>query len=238
VTVDILDQSTVPPGTDDEPSEGGYYQNGDGGEHTDFRLILEAPDFATFIKRAKNARVREYEKRTASALKALALGAMQANNFPDAASVLWYGPAIATATGHIADTSDRARGILDIVTAPNSPWVALAASLMPLVAQLARNHEPALEELPKRFAMGKKARAARKEARTKAAEQTPPRFTIKIGRWQRPIRFQISPWRIFTRGIKAQTVDPIVVTSRVFTDEALLAELRRMGFNIQPVQRA
>jgi hypothetical protein len=240
--VDIIqDQSTTLPGFDDdddypEAPEAGY-TNGDSSGQTDFRLILEAPDFATFIKRTKNARVREYEKRTASAFKAIALGAMQADDFPDAAAILWYGPAIATATGHVADTSERARHLLDIVTAPNSPWVALAASLVPLVAQLARNHEPALEELPKRFAMGRKAREARKQARVKEAEKTPPRFTIKIGRWQKPVRFQFSPWRLMSTGIKAQTVDPTVVTSRVFTNEDLLHELRRIGFNIKPVQR-
>lgn len=238
--MDILDQSTTPPGYDDDPpDDAGYYTNGDSSEHTDFRLILNAPDFASFIKRTKNPRVREYEKRTASALKAVALGAMQANNFPDAAAVLWYGPAIATATGHLADTSERARNLLDVITAPNSPWVALAISAMPLIAQLGRNHEPALEQLPKRFAMGRKARAARKEARAVQAEQsqTPPRFTIRFGKRRIPVRFQFSPWRIMTAGIKAQTVDPTVVTSRVFTDPALLDELRRLGFNIQPVQR-
>lgn len=232
--MDILDQSTHDPGTDDDEPE--YTANGSA-EYTDFRLILNAPDFATFIKRTKNARVREYEKRTASALKALALSAMQANDFPDAAAVLWYGPAIATATGHVADTSPRARAMLDVITAPNSPWVALAASLIPLVAQVARNHEPALEELPSKLSMSRKARTARKQARAQAAEETPPRFTIKIGKRRIPIRFQVNPWRMFTAGVKAQTVDPVVVTSRVFTDEALLAELRRLGFNIQPVQR-
>lgn len=236
--MDILDQSTTPPGTDDD-NDGPEYPNGDTPreEYTDFRLILDAPDFTAFIKRTKNARVREYEKRTASALKAVALGAMQADDFPDAAAVLWYGPAIATATGHIADTSDRARNLLDIVTAPNSPWVALAMSVMPLIAQVARNHESVLDEMPKRFAMGRRARAARAQARATEAEKTPPRFTLKIGKRRFPVRFQFSPWRMMTNGIRAQTVDPLVVTSRVFTNKDLIHELRRMGFNIQPVQR-
>lgn len=218
---------------DDAPED----TNGRGPEYTDFRLILNAPDFATFIKRTKNARVREYEKRTASALKALALGAMQADDFPDAATVLWFGPSVATATGYVADASPRARAMLDVLTAPNSPWVALAMSVIPMMAQLARNHEAQLAEVPKRMSMTRKGRAMRAAAKAQAEERKPT-FTIKIGkRINRPVYLRFNPARLFSAGIKAQTVDPVVVTSRVFTDESLLAELRRLGFNIKPVQR-
>jgi hypothetical protein len=235
--VDILDQSTEPPGTgDDWPEDTGNGASPREPEYTDFRLILNAPDFASFVKRAKNARVREYEKRTASALKAIALGAMQADDFPDAATVLWFGPGVATATGFVADASPRARAILDVLTAPNSPWVALALSVMPMFAQIARNHEAEIEKIPARLNMSRKARSMRKVQKAQA-EAAPPRFTIKLGKRRIPVRFQFNPARLFTAGIKAQTVDPVVVTSRVFTDETLLAELRRLGFNIKPVQR-
>lgn len=233
--MDILDQSTIPPGTDDDGPE--ESRNGDGPDYTDFRLILEAPDFATFVKRPRNARVREYEKRTASALKLVALGAMQSDNFADAATVLWFGPSVATAAGHIADTNDQARKVLDMLTAPNSPWVALAMTVWPLMAQLARNHEEELEKLPSKLNVSRKARQARAEARKAQATKTAPRWTLRLGRWRIPVRFQWKPWKLLTAGIRAQTVDPLVVTSRVFTDDALLAELRRMGYNIQPVQR-
>lgn len=231
--MDIIDQSTIDPGTDDDVPE----DTGNGhGEYTDFRLILNAPDFATFIKKTKNAQVRRYETRTASALKAAALGLMQADDFADAATVLWFGPGIATATGFVADASPRARGIIDMITAPNSPWVALALSVMPMVAQLARNHEAELADVPKRFSMSRKARSMRKAQRAQVEAQ-PPRFTIKLGKRSIPVRFRFNVARMFSAGIKAQTVDPVVVTSRVFTDDALLAELRRLGFNIKPVQR-
>lgn len=234
--MDIIDQSTHDPGTDDDEPE--YSANGAGGqEFTDFRLILNAPDFATFVKKTKNTRVREYEKRTASMLKALAMGAIQAEDFPDAATVLWYGPSIATAAGYVADTSPRARAILDMVTAPNSPWVALMMSVIPMVAQVARNHEAELADVPQRFNMSRKARAQRKTARAQANDRKPT-FTIRIGkRINRPVYLSFNPARLFSAGIKAQTVDPVVVTSRVFTDPALLSEMRRMGFNIKPVQR-
>lgn len=232
--MDIIDQSTIAPDADDDAPED-FGGNGHS-EYTDFRLILNAPDFATFIKKTKNARVRQYETRTASALKAVALAAMQADDFADAATVLWFGPSVATATGYVADASPRARGIIDMLTAPNSPWVALALTVMPMVAQLARNHEAELAEVPKRFNMSRKARSMRK-AQKAQAEAQPPRFTIKLGKRSIPVRFRMNVGRIFSAGIKAQTVDPVVVTSRVFTDDALLAELRRLGFNIKPVQR-
>lgn len=228
--LEIRDFSTEAPGEDDSD-----VPSGSGPEVTDFRLILNAPDFATFVKRPKNARVREYEKRTASALKTLAFGAMQNENFADAAAVLWHGPAIATAAGHVADTSDRARNILDMVTAPNSPWMGLALTGMALVGQLARNHEKELQEVPKRFAMGRKARAARKAAKEKQeTPQTPPRFTMRIGKWHIPVRFRFRGGRLLFSGIRANTQEPTILTSRVFTNEELLTELRKMGFNIQP----
>lgn len=228
----IQDQSTRD--TDDDWPED-TEPNGTGPEYTDFRLILNAPDFASFIKRTKNATVREYERRTASALKALALGAMQAEDFPDAATVLWFGPSVATATGYVADASPRARAMLDVITAPNSPWVALALAVMPMFAQLARNHEAQLAEVPARLNMSRKARAMRKVKKAEA-EARKPTFTFRLGKFRRPVYLQFNPARLFSAGIKAQTVDPMVVTSRVFTDPTLLAELRRMGFNIKPVQ--
>jgi hypothetical protein len=229
--------------TEDEGTEESGYDspNGSGPDTPpsgpDFNVILGAPDLATLIKRSKTGVAREYEKKTASAFKAVALGSIQSGNLPDAAAVLWHGPGAASAIGDLASADEHARKALDMLLAPDNPWLVCALTIIPLIGQLARNHEPALKEIPGKFKMGRKARAQRKLAKA-AQPPEPPRFTFKLFGKTIPVRFKMhNPFGPMFKGIRSQTRDPDRLTAQVFSDDKLLAELRKHGVDIRLMAR-
>jgi hypothetical protein len=227
--VDILDDSAD---TDDQEDKA--EQNGEYTGYPDFELILGAPDFTSLVKRRKTNRSREYERKAASALKTVALGSIQAGNFPDAAAVLWHGPGAATAIGDLADADDRARAAIDMLTSPNSPWLVFAMTVTPLIAQILRNHEKEVREVPAKLNLSRKARAERKAAKT-AAETAPPTFTLRLLGRKIPVRLKFRPRfaSAFFTGIRSQSHHPDQLTAQVFTDPELLAALDKMGIQLR-----
>jgi len=222
--VDIRDASADP--IDDHPP---YEGNGtaDNGEAFSWEAILSAPNYADLIKTRQSARAREYRDKTNSLLKAGLVGALNAGDFPDAAAILRHGPAFSNATGQLADSNDKAAAIIDMITSPANPVAMFVLATIPLVAQIMRNHEKELAQVPGARKQAKATRKALKEAR-KSEE---PRFTIKLLRWQIPVRWHSKgpDWRKVFAGFKSQTLDPNALAADVFTDSDVQKALEKMG---------
>lgn len=113
-----------------------------------FRGIVADSDIADFINRPKTAIAREYEKKTAAALNsAFRFLAPNPSTVVDAATILVFGDGFSAAAGELAQADEKARRIVDLITTPSNPYVAFAMAAIPMVAQFARNHETALEEM-------------------------------------------------------------------------------------------
>ena len=218
-----------PPTPDDFPAE----ENGarpDG--LPDFDVIVGAPDLGALLHRTPTRRAREYRNRVASVLRVGMVGSLNTGNFADAAAFLWYGPGASTSIGNLADNYNSIAKGIDIITSPGSPIAECVTTLLPLMSQLARNHEQALGEIPGRFAMGKVARAARKQAKAERAQDDPP-MTLHIGRWQLPVRWRIrSPIKFVKPVIRAQSMEPNLIAARVFMDPHVQKKLAEMGVRI------
>ena len=220
--------------SEDASTPDGEFADGDGTRPDglpDFDIIVGAPDLGALLHRTPTRRAREYRNRVASLLRVGMIGSLNTGNFSDAAAFLWYGPGASTAVGNLADNYNSiARGI-DIITTPGSPIAECVTTLLPLISQLARNHEAALAELPGRFSMGRTARAARKQAKAeaRAAEIDPP-MTLRVGRWRVPVRWKVrSPIRFVKPVIRAQSMEPNLIAARVFTDPSVQKKLAEMG---------
>lgn len=196
----------------------------------DFDIIVGAPDLTALIKRPQSAAAKEYTKKIGAAFKTVTIGALQAGNFPDAATVLWHGPGVATALGTLCDENDRVGQAIDMLTSPSNPWSAFVLASLPMISQLFRNHEKELQDIPRRWNMGKQARAARKQAKQDAIKPE-PRFHIRVGRRKIPVRFNLRiPFvKTFVGGVRSQTQEPNVIAARVFMDPGVQRALEKLG---------
>src|SRR5215469_8928107 len=85
--------------------------------------LFAAPSYTQLIKPAQSKTAKEYQDKTYALLKALLGGAINAGDYPDAAAILAYGPAFGAATGQLADSSERAAQLIDMLTTPANPFV-------------------------------------------------------------------------------------------------------------------
>ena len=195
----------------------------------DWESLWNAPDYASLITTRQSRVAREYTIKCNSIVKALALASINAGDFPDAAALLHHGPPWTHATGQLADESDTVKRTIDLITSPSSPVVMFAITSIALVAQIMRNHETQIKQVPE---TRKQARLQRK-AMVGARKAEPPRFTIKVLGRQWPIRFRsrIKLSKFFA-GFRAQTVEPQDLTVRVFSDPKLLAALEKQGIKL------
>lgn len=198
----------------------------------DFDVIIGAPDLTTLIKRPLTATGREYRDKAASGLRAVMIGSIETGNFADAAAILWHGPGAATAIGGLCAESEWAAKAVDLVTSPSSPLSTCLLALIPLLSQIGRNHEDELRDIPSRFNLSRKARAQRKLAKSEQPKSK-PRFTIKIWRWQIPVRLDFgAPGRTFLAGVRSQTQNPVGLAQHVFTDPDVVKQLEKLGILI------
>lgn len=199
--------------------------NGSSQQDSDWRSIFDAPDFTSLVRPAQSAKAREYSGKVKAMLKSGMVGAINIGDFPDAATILEYGPSFADATGQLADNSEWAAKAVDVITSPGNPVMLFAMTTIPFVAQLFRNHEAAIRNIPE---TRRQARLRRKAmANAKRAEE--PRFTIKAFGRQWPVRFRTPKLGKILAGFKSQTKDPEALTFRVFTDPAVLRALKKQG---------
>ncbi len=193
-----------------------------------YSAIFDAPDYSSFVKQPKTATSREYELKARSMIKSGVMFSLQHGNAADAAAFLHYGPNLASAAGHFADSSEHARKMIDMITAPDNPTVIFALAALTLTSQLLRNRESLLAQLPEER---KLARAQRKAERANE-KATPPRLSVRVPftRKQIPIRFRFR--FSFTGMLRSQTKDPNQLVQDVFTDENLVKELAKQNIRV------
>jgi hypothetical protein len=209
------EDNSTPNGTAPEDSE------------PDWSDLFNAPDYTTFIKPSQSRVATAYRKRANSLLKAGFITSLNAGQYHDAAAFLEHGPAFAAATGQLADHDAKVRGIIDMLTTPTNPYGMFVLTTIPLIAQLFRNHEQEVRQVP---ATWRERRAMRKA--TRLAEDTqPPRFTLKILGRTIPVRFRVRVKIVgaLFKGFRTQTVDPDQLTRKVFSDPDLLKAMERAG---------
>jgi len=211
-------------GSGDAPQDEAEYPNGHE-PAPDWTAIFGAPDYTTLVRPTTSRKAKEYETNTNSILKALLIASLNAGDFADAAAILHHGPGFSVATGQLAASSDKAAKIIDMVTAPASPVMMWVLASVGFASQLIRNHEPQLRQVPGAV---RQSRAERKAMRQQGVPKKEPRFTIKLGRIQIPVRFSIPVNRLFAP-FRTQTKPPEVLASMVFGDEDLIKALEKTG---------
>lgn len=215
--------------SDTEPSANGSAPDGEEPEEEyKYDTLFDAPNFADFITIKPNSRARSYEKRVQSMMKAGLVMSMNAKQYPDAATFLKHGPGFAKAAGNLAAENPRAAGIIDMLTSPESPALMFALVAIPLVAQLARNHQEDFRNLNWR-----ERRAARKQAKLSGAVPTKPPITVHLGKraFKIPIRFRFrmpNVKKMFSAFL-APTQHPGEIAQEVFSDETVVKALHKMG---------
>jgi hypothetical protein len=197
-------------------------------EPSDWTVITGAADYTTLIRPKNTAISRKYRDDTYSILKSLAIGAINVGDMADAATIFHYGPSFGIAVGQLAQADERARKPIDWLTTPSNPYVLLLMSAIPMISQLARNHEKALQEIPRQIKMGRRQRKAMKA--TKTAQ--PPRFTMRILGREIPIRFNTPKLGGMLRVFRTESHDPTDLVNHVFSDTDLLKALESQGLII------
>jgi hypothetical protein len=193
--------------------------------------ILEAPNYAKLIQRPQTAVATEYTRKVNSLLKSAVFGCLRMGDLPDAAAILHYGPDFSQAAGHLADQDERAKKVLDMVTAPGSPYVVFAEVAVALIAQLARNHQTELQELPQKR---RDRRRARREAQQAGLVEANGGINIPLINKRIPVsfRFRTTLVKGLFNGFRSQTAQPTDLVHRVFQDEALRKALEKQGIRI------
>jgi hypothetical protein len=192
---------------------------------SDWTSIFEAPDFSTLTRPAQTHKAKEYSDKVRSALKSGLVGAINIGDFPDAAAILTYGPGFADAAGQLANSSEYAAKGIDILTAPNNPYVTFVMTTIPLIGQLIRNHEQVLQDIPNARRNAKLRRRAMADAR----KTEKPRFTVRAFGKAWPIYFRTPKVGKVLGAFKAQTRDPETLTLNVFTDPKVIRALQKQG---------
>lgn len=209
--------------------ETGTPQNGQR-QNPDLTELFKAPDLAAFIKKPRTAVAKEYEDRTKAVLKAGLIGAINAGQLADAATLIEHGPGFASAAGYLADADERTRKVIDFISAPANPYAMFLMTALPLVSQLTRNHERELAAAPEVFRTRKQRREARKAERAaqpKAQIHLPFGKTLTIG-----LKARFPVGKMFA-AFRTQTTSPEDITVKVFSDPAVVRELRKQGVVFQ-----
>lgn len=218
---------TEVPEEEDTPE---YPQNGQPPEPPNFESVFNAPDYASLITATQSRRAKEYTGKLNSIVKMFVTASINAEDFNDAAALLHYGPPFTHAWGQLADDNKRVAKAIDMITSPSSPLVMAALTTSVLVAQLARNHEDQLRNIPE---TRRQARLRKKAMAGGAKQAEPPRFTVRIWRWSIPIRFRSRiKFGKLLGGFRAQTQVPEDLAIKVFSDERVIKALEKQGFTI------
>lgn len=189
--------------------------------------LFNAPDYASFFKPSRTRVATEYRKRANSLVKAAFLTSLNAGAYHDAATFLEYGPSFSAATGQLADHDAKVRGVIDMLTTPTNPYGMFVLTTIPLIAQLVRNHEQEVREVPRTW----RERRAMRKANLIAEETQPPRFTIKVLGRTIPVRLRVRVKVVgaLFKGFRTQTSDPDLLTRKVFSDPDLLKAMEQAG---------
>ncbi len=229
----------VPKESKEEPEDLGYEQPDEPVADTPgYDVIFSAPDFKDIVGKNQTPKSRSYERKVQSMEKAIVIGALKRNNFPDAAAVLKDGPAFARAVGDAAAKNDKIAHYVDMITAPDNPTFVLAVTAIGLFGQLMRNHEPQIEEVTNNVKVGWKRRREMRKSGTRLVQEREPiaTTTFKIPFRKKPVtlkwRIRVPLVTVFTRGVFGASVAPELLTHTVFSDPDLIKVLEKQGIHI------
>jgi hypothetical protein len=225
---DVSANGYAPPIDDDEPE----IDDDHAGSQYDFSELFNAPSYSEFIKIKPNSTAQTYERRVQSMMKAGLVMSLNSQEYPDAATFLKHGPGFATAAGNLAAVDARAKQVIDILTAPDSPYVMFLLAAMPMISQLARNHQP---EIKQAGASMKERRAERKRLKVTGQSSRPVASPITVRIFKRefkiPIRFRVRLPKLqnIFKAFLTPTQHPVDITREVFQDPAVIKALNKMG---------
>lgn len=212
---------------DDSPEDDWAGEEGE----RDFSNLFNAPDYSSFIKTKPNSKAKSYQARTASLMKAGMIASLNNQQWPDAATFIKYGPGFATAAGNLAAEDARVAALIDMVTAPDSPYVMFALVAVPMIAQLFRNHQQDIAAATENV---KKTRAEKKRER-QAGIRPPKPAPVTVHLFKREIRI---PIRLKLRMPKLSGVfkaflgtsqHPSHIAAEVFNDPAVVKAIHQLG---------
>lgn len=216
----------APPIDDDEQVEGPE------AEEYDYSELFNAPNYADFIKTKPNSKAQGYERKVASMVKAGLVLSINNQAWPDAATFLKHGPGFAKAAGNLAAEDARAAQIVDLLTAPDSPYVMFALVALPMISQIARNHQGDIKNAGTTMKQRRQERKQAKLAGLKPTVVKPP-VTVHLFRreFKIPIRVRIRFPKASSlfKAFLAPTQFPGQITEEVFSDPAVLKALHKMG---------
>jgi hypothetical protein len=231
----------------DDPSEDDYHISDGPSEDDHMRdeytaqsfSLFDAPDYAQFIRHQQTSRGAEYQKKVESMLKAAALTCFRNGDAVDGATILHYGPSFAHKAGDLTDVSDNARRAIDMLTAPDNPWVMFAIAALPFGMQLFRNHEAEASAAAKQV---KQTRAEKREykrrVRTGELPPPPPRKVKGItihGPFGRKftVRIPVPRPAVLINLLRSQTHEPAELATKVLSDPKLQKALAKQGIIIE-----
>lgn len=198
----------------------------------DWSNLFDAPNYSDFIRTKPNSNAKKYEARVASLMKAGLIGSLNAQNYPDAATFLKHGPGFSKAAGNLAAEDPRFAAMVEMLTAPESPYVMFALAVTPLVSQLLRNHRSEIQEAGSTLREKRAQRKAEKKAGIKQPSVVKPvKFKLFKREWTIPIkvRIKLPNFKNVFRAFLAPTQHPSAITNEVLGDPRVQAELRKMG---------
>lgn len=167
-------------------------------------------EFVDESKMPRTKRAEHYEEKVNTVLGyALKATAERESTVADAAALIQYGPDICQTMGDLADKNENVRRAIDFITkGTENVYAAAMFAVIPLVAQVMRNHE-----------------------NTEIASEKP--LTIKIPflrrEWKIPVRFKI---RLRNPFMRAATVAPEHLTQDVFGNTEILAAMHKQGIAV------
>jgi|SRR5215467_289616 len=161
---------------------------------------------------------RKYEKKVKAVLNVVFRQTVaKESTVPDAAAILMYGPDFCARAGDLANHDPRVRKAIDMITeGSENPYLAFALAAMPLVLQVYRNHEDALNP--------KGAVQAVRTRREKAKLREPRK--IKIPFTKRFIAFR---WQLSLPSVHNLTNEPRALVSHVFSDPNIVLAMQKAG---------
>lgn len=183
---------------------------------------LEAPEIAGLIKGVKTGKARDYERKAQSALKTIARFRYQSGTdtgLADAAAIFAFGPDFASATGALAAENETAAKIVDMVTAPDSPALMFTIAAIPFVAQMFRNHQAQIAEVPAKWRNRKKPGVPRAEKKK-----------IRVGFGRLKFSVSVPPFFNVTPYIMQNSVEPEALATAVFGNPDVAKALRKFGW--------
>jgi hypothetical protein len=225
---DTSANGSAPPIDDDEQIEEDEFE----GSEFDYSQLFDAPSYSEFIKTAPNSKARSYERRVQSMMKAGMVMSLNNHQWPDAATFLKHGPGFAKAAGNLAAEDARAAQIVDMLTAPDSPYIMFAMVAIPMIAQLTRNHQAEIVDAGHSWRQRRAEKKQAKAAGLKPLKLSKP-ITIHIFKreFKLPIRFRMKlpNLRNMFKAFLAPTQYPGEIAQEVFRDPAVIKALHKMG---------